>query len=149
MYKHLLIATDGSTISHKGVEHGLGLAKALGSRATIVLITKPFPLEGVTEFTGWVPGENDKLRYEASQKEFVDTVFGDARKSADKVGASAEYIQVSSHSPAEGILDTAKDRGCDLIVMASHGRRGIGRLLLGSQTAEVVHHSGIPVLVVR
>ena len=149
MYKHILIATDGSIVSEKGVDHGLALAKALGSKATVVLVTKPFPMEGMVDVTGWVPGDNDRIRYENSQKEFADTVFATARKSADKAGAQADYVQVSDHSPAEGILDTAKKQGCDIIVMASHGRRGVSRLLLGSQTAEVVHHSTIPVLVVR
>lgn len=149
MYRHILIATDGSELAKKGVGHGLGLAKALGVKATIVLITKPFPLEGVTDFTGWVPGKNDKLRYEASQKEFIDSVFGVARKLADDAGIEAEYINLYNHSAAEGILDAAKTHDCDAIVMASHGRRGLGRLLLGSQTAEVVQNATVPVLVVR
>ncbi len=149
MYNNILIATDGSIISHKGVDHGLALAKALSCNATVVIVTKPFPMEGVIDVTGWVSGENDQIRYDASQKEFADTVLRDARKAAEKLGVEAKYMQVSDHSPAEGILATAKSQGCDLIVMASHGRRGIGRLLLGSQTAEVVHHSTVPVLVVR
>lgn len=149
MYKHILIATDGSILSVKGVDHGFALAKTLGTKATVVIVTKPFPMEGMVDVTGWVPGENDKIRYENSQKEFAATVFEAARKSADKIGAQADYLRVSDQSPAEGILDTAKKQGCDLIVMASHGRRGVSRLLLGSQTAEVVHHSAIPVLVVR
>jgi nucleotide-binding universal stress UspA family protein len=149
MYKHILVATDGSIISQKGVNHGLALAKALECKATVVIVTKPFPMEGVVDVTGWVSGENDKIRYENSQKEFAETVFGAARKSADKIGTEPDYLQVSDHSPAEGLLETAKKHDCDLIVMASHGRRGIGRLLLGSQTAEVVQSAAIPVLVVR
>lgn len=149
MYKNILIATDGSIVSQKGVDHGLSLAKELGSKATIVIVAKPFPMEGMVDVTGWVSGENDKIRYEISQNEFADIVFRSARKSADNIGVQAEYLQASDHSPAEGILDTAKKLGCDIIVMASHGRRGIGRLLLGSQTAEVVQRSAVPVLVVR
>ena len=149
MYKHILIATDGSIASHKGVDHGLALAKSLSCKASLVVVTKPFPMAGIVDVTGWVSGEIDQIRYDASQKEFADTVLADARKAARKIGVEADYAQVSDHSAAEGILQAARDLGCDLIVMASHGRRGIGRLLLGSQTAEVVHHSTIPVLVVR
>lgn len=149
MYRNILIADDGSTISKKGVEHGLSLAKALSAKVSVVLVTRPFPMEGMVDVTGWVAGENDKIRYEASQKEFSETVFAEARKLAEKIGVKADYVVASDHAPAEGILETAKKLGSDLIVMASHGRRGVGRLLLGSQTAEVVHSTTLPVLVVR
>lgn len=149
MYKHILIATDGTIAAQKGVEHGLRLAKALNCKATVVTVTRPFPMAGVLDATGWVAGEADHIRYEAGQKEFAETVFKDARKSAEAAGIQPDYVRVSNHSPAEGLLEAAKAHGCDLIVMASHGRRGIGRLLLGSETAEVLHHSTIPVLVVR
>jgi nucleotide-binding universal stress UspA family protein len=149
MYRNILIADDGSTISKKGVEHGLSLAKALNAKVSVVLVTRPFPMEGMVDVTGWVAGENDKIRYEASQKEFSETVFAEARKLAEKIGVKADYVVASDHAPAEGILETAKKLGSDLIVMASHGRRGVGRLLLGSQTAEVVHSTTLPVLVVR
>jgi nucleotide-binding universal stress UspA family protein len=148
MYKHILIATDGSTIAHKGVEHGLGLAKALNAKATVVFVSRPFPLGGM-EFTGWVAGENDLLRYEASVKEFAERVFGEAKAIAGRIGVTPAYVEVTSDSAAQGILDTAKKEGCDVIAMASHGRRGVGRLLLGSETAEVVHSAHIPVLVIR
>ncbi len=149
MYKHILITTDGSIASHKGVDHGLALAKALSCKATVVIVTKPFPMAGMVDVTGWVSGENDQIRYEASQRDFADTVLGDAMKAAERIGAKAEFVQIPDHSPAEGILEAVATYGCDLIVMASHGRRGLGQLLLGSQTAEVVHRSKIPVLVVR
>lgn len=148
MYKHILIATDGSIIAQKGVEHGLQLAKSVGSKATIVIVTKPYPLQGTT-VTGWVAGDNDIRRYDVSQKEFADTVFGAAKQVADKIGIAPELLQVTADSAAEAIVEQAQELGCDLVVMASHGRRGVGRLLLGSQTAKVVQYAKTPVLVVR
>lgn len=148
MYSHVLIATDGSVIAQKGVEHGLNLAKSVGSKASVVIVTKPFPLQGTT-VTGWVAGDNDIRRYDASQKEFADTVLGAAKQIADKIGIAPELLQVTADSAAEAIVEKAQELGCDLIVMASHGRRGIGRLLLGSQTAKVVQQATTPVLVVR
>lgn len=148
MYSHVLIATDGSIIAQKGVEHGLKLAKSVGGKATIVIVTKPYPLQGTT-VTGWVAGDNDIRRYDASQKEFADTVLGSAKQVADKIGIAPELLQVTADSAAEAIVEKAQELGCDLIVMASHGRRGVGRLLLGSQTAKVVQYAKTPVLVVR
>ncbi|WAX97674.1 universal stress protein [Aminobacter sp. NyZ550] len=148
MYSHILVATDGSIISQKGVEHGLKLAKSVGSKATIVIVTKPFPLQGTT-VTGWVAGDNDIRRYDASQKEFAETILGLAKQVADEIGIAPDLVQVTADSAAEAIVEKAQKLGCDLIVMASHGRRGVGRLLLGSQTAKVVQYAHTPVLVVR
>ncbi|PWK72711.1 universal stress protein [Aminobacter sp. AP02] len=148
MYSHVLIATDGSIIAQKGVEHGLQLAKSVGSKATVVIVTKPYPLQATT-VTGWVAGDNDIRRYDASQKEFADTVLAAAKQTADKIGIAPELVQVTADSAADAIVEQGQELGCDLIVMASHGRRGVGRLLLGSQTAKVVQYAKTPVLVVR
>lgn len=145
MYKHLLITTDGSEVAQKGVDQGLALAKGLGAQATLLTVTEPFPVYAVA--SGYVPAEF--ADYDNIQKEFADRVLGAAKQAAEAAGVNAQTLYVPNRHPAEAILDTAKSRGCDVIVMASHGRRGLGRLVLGSQTAEVLTHAKLPVLVVR
>lgn len=149
MYKHILISTDGSEVSQKGVDHGLSLAKGLGAKVTIVTVTERFPIYAGAAGAGWVPGPNEMAEYDAAQKAAADKVLADAKAAADRLGVEAETVHVPEAQPAEAILATAKDRGCSLIAMSSHGRRGLGRLLLGSQTSEVLAHSPVPVLVVR
>jgi nucleotide-binding universal stress UspA family protein len=146
MYKHILIATDGSEVARKGVDHGLSLAKSLGAKATIVMVTERWPVYAGPE---WMPGPTEMAEYEARQKEAATTVLADVKAAADRLGIAAETVHVPEALPAEAIVATATERHCDLIVMASHGRRGLRRLLLGSQTSEVLVSSPVPVLVVR
>jgi len=150
MYRHILIPTDGSELAQKGVEHGLSLAKSLGSEVVIVVVTEPFPLSaGAAAAGGWLPGPAEVQQYQSAQKSFAEEILANVKAAADKMGVSSVTVHIPDRRPAEEILETAKARGCSLIVMASHGRRGISRLLLGSQTAEVLAHSPVPVLVVR
>jgi nucleotide-binding universal stress UspA family protein len=149
LYKHILISTDGSELAQRGVDHGLSLAKALGSKVTIVTVTEAFSVQGTATVTGWVAGRNDIERYNADRAEFAKTILAPAKAGAEKMGVAADILHVSNDSAAEGIVESAEKHGCDLIVMSSHGRRGVQRLLLGSQTAEVLYASKIPVLVVR
>jgi Universal stress protein UspA and related nucleotide-binding proteins len=149
MYGHILIATDGSDVATRGVDHGLSLAKALGARVTVVFATEPFPFPSRAIGAGWSATATDMERYEASQKDYAEGVLKAVRDRADAMGVKAETVHVPDAHPATAIIDTAKARDCSLIVMASHGRRGIGRLILGSQTAEVLSHSPVPVHVVR
>lgn len=149
MYKHILISTDGSEVAQKGVDHGLSLAKSLGAKVTIVTVTERFPIYAGAAGAGWVPGPDEMAQYEAGQKEAADRVLAEAKAAADKIGVDAETVHVPDAQPAEAIIAAAKDRSCGLIAMSSHGRRGLGRLLLGSQTSEVLAHSHVPVLVVR
>lgn len=139
MYKHILIATDGSELAQKGVDQGLALAKDLGSTVKVISVADPYPLQSAITRESW----------NEAQKHHADAALNTARAAADRLGVKIDVVFASDHSPAEAIVDTSKKLGCDLIVMASHGRRGVSRLLLGSQTAEVVHSSSIPVLVVR
>lgn len=150
MYKHILISTDGSEVAQKGVDHGLALAKDLGARVTVITVTESFPVyasAGAGVGAGWVPLE--MADYDKVQQEFADRVLGGASQTAGQLGVTIEPLHISNAQPAEAIIEAATSRGCDLITMASHGRRGLGRLLLGSQTSEVVTRSPIPVLVVR
>lgn len=150
MYKHILAPTDGSEVASKGMEEGLSLAKALGARVTIINVSERYPVypDGLGLAT---PGLSGTMLADlmASQEETAKAILEAAKQAADRIGVTAETLHVSDTPPAEAILEAAKARNCDLIVMASHGRRGLGRLVLGSKTAEVVVQSPIPVLVVR
>ena len=139
MYRHILITTDGSELAQRGVDHGFALAKSLDSKVTVLTVTEPYPLQSAATVDSWT----------TAQKEHAEAALARAKAAASKMGVNAELVQTSDASPAEAIVETAKKLDCNLIVMASHGRRGVSRLLLGSQTAEVVHSSAIPVLVVR
>ena len=146
MYKHILISTDGSEVARKGVDHGLSLAKSVGAKVTIVTVTERFPIYPGPD---WIPGPTEMADYDARQKEWAVKVLAYVKAAADRLGVDAETIHVAEAQPAEAIITTATKRQCNLIVMASHGRRGLGRLLLGSQTSEVLVGSPVPVLVVR
>jgi nucleotide-binding universal stress UspA family protein len=139
VYKHILIATDGSELAQKGVDQGLALAKDLGSTVKVISVADTYPLQSAITREAW----------DEAQKSHANEALSAARAAALRLGVKVEVVFASDHSPAEAIVETSKKLGCDLIVMASHGRRGVSRLLLGSQTAEVVHSSSIPVLVVR
>ena len=149
MYSHILIATDGSERAQMGVDHGISLAKALSAKVTFVMVTEPFPVAAGATASGWVAGPNDISRYEQGQKEFAGGILEKARAAAEKAGVTANVVHVADRWPSDAIVEIAAKEGSTLIVMASHGRRGLGRLLLGSQTVEVLTHSKVPVLVVR
>ena len=147
MYKHILISTDGSDVAQKGVDHGLSLAKNLDARVTIITVTERLP--GYAGMGEWIPAPQEIAGYEAGRKEAADKILAAAEALADKMGVKAEVLHVSDAAPADAIIEAAQAKHCSLITMASHGRRGLGRLLLGSQTAEVLARSPVPVLVVR
>lgn len=149
MYKHILIPTDGSEVAQKGVDHGLSLAKILGAKVTIVTVTEPFLYHAGAGGDGSAPLPAHLSSYEDDQKGYADQLLAKVGEAAGKLGVSATLFHMPDAQPAEAIVETAKTEGCSLIVMASHGRRGLGRLLLGSQTAEVLMYSPVPVLVVR
>ena len=148
MYKHILIATDGSELAAKGVEHGLALAKPLGARVTVLTVTEPLPAEAVDD------AKRESVRdplgeYERQMDQYVATLMKGAKATASGLGIAIEISRETDTSPAEAIVRSARLNGCDLIVTSSHGRRGINKLLLGSQTSEVLARTTIPVLVVR
>ncbi len=149
MYQHILLSTDGSELAQHGLDHGLSLAKALGAKVTILTATEPFPFSSRAVGAGWVVTDGDLATYEKGQKDYALGILKDAAEAAKKIGVAAETVHVADAHPATAIMEAAKAKGASLIVMASHGRRGLGRLLLGSQTAEVLAHSPVPVLVVR
>ncbi len=149
MYDHILLPTDGSELAHHGVEQGLSLARALGSKVTIIVATEPFPIQATATGSGWVASSSDFETYDQSQKQFAEEVLAAAKAEAGKAGIEADTVHVPDAFAAAAIVETAQRLGCGLIVIASHGRRGFKRLLLGSQTAEVLATATVPVLVVR
>ena len=145
VYTHILISTDGSALAQRGVDHGLSLAKALGSKVTIITVTEPLPVLA----TGDGAWARDLKGYEADQTKFAEGVLSAVKASAAKMQLEVNTAHVSNSYPASAIVDTAQKLGCNLIVMASHGRRGIKKVLLGSQTSDVLVTATVPVLVIH
>lgn len=145
MFKHLLIATDGSELSNKAVEQGLSLARGLSAKVTVVTVTEPFAASVPAEVAVVFSRED----YEKAVVSSAERILQGVSAAATANGVPCEIVHVKNQYPAEGILDLAKTRECDLIVMASHGRRGIPRLVLGSEANRVVTQSTVPVLICR
>jgi nucleotide-binding universal stress UspA family protein len=145
MYKNLLIATDGSELAGNAVAQGLALAKALGARVTIVTVTEPWATDAPPELMS----EPFVLQYESAQAERADKILAAASASAKQVGMTCSTLHVRDSYAAEGILTAARDNSSDLIVMSSHGRRGLAKFILGSQANEVLAKTTFPVLICR
>jgi nucleotide-binding universal stress UspA family protein len=144
MYKRILFPTDGSDITTKALEHALALARLTGAELRVLAVKEPFPYSAISEMQPVPPQEF----FDAQER------VGAARVKAATAAAAAAGVTCQGHTveglhPWEAILDHAKATDCDLIVMASHGRRGVSALLLGSETQKVLTHSKLPVLVVR
>jgi nucleotide-binding universal stress UspA family protein len=146
MYRHILIPTDGSELVEHAVTNGLSLAKSVGAKVTVIVVEQPFNWLSVSETqTQWALEE---LAKHAEQiKKHAASVLNSAADAAKQAGVSCDTIQVENEQPYKAIIATAADRGCDLIVMASHGRSGLSAVVLGSVTNKVLTHTKIPVLV--
>ena len=144
MYKHILIATDGSELASKAVAVGLELAKSLNARTTAVNVTEPWSATVTGEPTLMSP----IINYDEFAAKTALHILSTVRGAASEAGVECETLHVSGF-PAESIVETAQANGCDLVVMASHGRRGFSKLLLGSQTTRVLALATMPVLVCR
>jgi nucleotide-binding universal stress UspA family protein len=143
MYKHILIPTDGSELSEKAVKHGIAIAKETKAEITGIMVSMPFYVFASD------PDVLPQELYEKSTTSFANKCLNELKNTAEGVGVPCNIIHVEHTQPYQGILDAAKQEGCDLIVMASHGRRGISAIVLGSETVKVLTHSSIPVLVYR
>ena len=144
MFKHILVPVDGSETSLSAVEKAIGLAKAFDSEVTAIYVIDPYPFTGVgTEFAY---GQD---QYLAVAKAEAATSLEAARATLQDAGVNAGALVVDGHSVHRSILETAQSIGADLIVMGSHGRRGIEKLVLGSVTQRVLGDTHLPVLVVR
>ena len=144
MFAHILIASDGSELAEKAVAQGLELAKQLDAKVLVATVTDPW-----TEVAGSLPTQSLIKAYEKAENTNAGRITSAICESARKKGVSCASSHVWGKRPADGIIDAAKTNNCDLIIMASHGRRGLERLLLGSVAHEVLVRSTIPVLVCR
>ena len=145
MFKNILVATDGSDLAAKAVEQGILFAKEIGAKITAVTVTEPFHLLSVApsqlEYT--------PIEYEKHFKAHAAKVLGVVSDAAKLAGVISETLHVEHEQIYQAIIEAAEARRCDLIVMASHGRRGVSAVVLGSETVKVLTHSTIPVLVYR
>ncbi len=144
MFQRILVPTDGSDITAKAVTTAISLAKAVGAKVYTISVKEPFPYSAISEMQPTPPQEFfDAQERIAAQR--VQTVV----TSCKAAGLACEAHTVEALHPWEAIIDHAKQQNCDLLVMASHGRRGVAALLLGSETQKVLTHSQVPVLIVR
>lgn len=148
MYKHILIATDGSPLAAKGVKAGVRLARALGARVTGVSVMQPY-LAAVYSDTSMYMTPAAVADFEKAGKAQAKKALAVVERAAHAAGVRCTTRSVEELQPWQGILKAARKLRCDLVVMASHGRGGLGGALLGSQTSRVLAHSRIPVLVIR
>lgn len=147
MYQRILVATDGSTLSKKAVTSAIELAATCGA---VLIALKVVPRYPQAYFEGSIPlPVEDIARVEKQWMESAQSLLAAVEKSAKAKGVSSQAVTVKSDVVSDAIIAAAKKHKAELIVMASHGRKGIKRLLLGSETLQVLTHSHIPVLVLR
>ncbi|MGV8853559.1 MAG: universal stress protein [Devosia sp.] len=149
MFTKLLIATDGSALGSKALQAGLELARLHG--ASVIVMTASDPIDAIigTDGIGGINAGPIVAQLEERYAAEAASILEAARKEAVQAGVAVETLHVPLHRPADAIVQTVLEKACDTIVMGSHGRRGIGRLLLGSQAAEVLARAAVPVLVVK
>ena len=148
MYKRILIAIDGTELANRGLQEGLKLAQVTGAKIDLVTVSEPWSI-GMYDAMGWSVGYEASDEYRNEREQNAQNILQPALQTAAEAGIPAEPHHVLDHYAAEGILLAAKENHAELIVMSSHGRRGMSRVLLGSQTVEVLTGSNVPVLVVR
>lgn len=148
MYKNILVPTDGSRLSAKAVKAAARLAKALGARLTGVYVIPPYVPPMYGEAVVYVPEVSPKRYKELSEKE-AKKALAVIENQAKTAAVPCKTVSITADQAWQGIIRTARARKCDVIVMASHGRRGLSGLLLGSETTKVLTHSKTPVLVCR
>ncbi len=145
MYKHLLLPTDGSPLSEDAVRRGVQFAQQLNARVTGFYAMPEFEIVSYT----MAMVEDNKEVFVRQARERATKMLDAVQAMAAQAGVQCDTVTVASDTPYQAIVQTATERGCDLILMASHGRRGIKGFLLGSETTKVLTHSTIPVLVHR
>jgi nucleotide-binding universal stress UspA family protein len=145
MYKNILIATDGSSLSARAVEHGTNLAKAVGATVLLLTVAERFHVFALeADQLGETPAS-----FREHMQKHAERTLSEASEIARRIGVDAATLHMEDAAPYQAIIRTAEGQRCDLIVMASHGRGGVSALFLGSETMKVLSHSKIPVLVVR
>ena len=147
MYKRILVPTDGSTLSKKAIKSAVELASSVGAEVVALNVVPRYP---VSYFEGGINVPTTEVaRIEKQWTEHGQALADQVEKAAESAGVKARAITVRSDLVAETILAAARKHKCDLVVMASHGRKGLKRLLLGSETQHVLTHGNVPVLVLR
>ena len=144
MYQRILVPTDGSEITAKAVATAVSLAKLSGASLVALCVKEPFPYSAISEMQPVPPQE-----FYDAQERIASARVKAVLDAAAAAGLACDGATVEALHPWEAILDAAKQKGCDLVVMASHGRRGMAALLIGSETSRVLTHSTLPVLVVK
>jgi nucleotide-binding universal stress UspA family protein len=145
MYTSILIPTDGSELAGKAVQHGIALAKVTGAKVTVLTVLPPFH----TLTTDAQMIEDTPAEYKVRMQKHAEKTLGLVASAAQAANVACAAVRVEDEHPYRAIIDTATTKGCDLIVMASHGRHGVSALVLGSETVKVLTHCKIPVLVYR
>ena len=143
MFKHILLPTDGSSLSEAAIRKGIQFSKSIGARVTGFYAMPEFHV--FTYKTEMLEDTKEQFARDskAHAKKYLDVI----EKAANDAGVVCDTVLATSDEPYEAIIQTAQDQGCDLIMMASHGRRGVRALLLGSETHKVLTHTKLPVLV--
>lgn len=147
MFKHILVPTDGSALSESTVARAVSFAKEAGARITFFYAQPDFPMPIYGEGALIDPTTPEQFAKSAAAE--AEAILSKAKDAANAAGVAADSDSTVNEVPYEAIIDAADRHGCDLIFMASHGRRGIAGLLLGSETQKVLTHSKTPVLVYR
>jgi nucleotide-binding universal stress UspA family protein len=145
MYHNILIPTDGSPLSTVAVEHSMDFARDANAKVTVLTVVSPFHAFS----TDAEQLSDTRDEYERRTRTHAAEILTDAQLKAKARGVPCDVVQTENDSPYEVIIEAAEKRGCDLIAMASHGRRGIAAVVLGSETLKVLTHSKVPVLVYR
>ncbi len=145
MYHHILIPTDGSPLATVAVEHSMDFARDAGAKVTVLTVVSPFHVFS----TDAAQLTDTRAEYERQARTHAAEILTDAQLKAKAQGVPCEVVHLESDAPYDAIIKAAEKRGCDLIAMASHGRRGVAAIVLGSETLKVLTHSKIPVLVYR
>ena len=144
MYKRILVPTDGSELTGRAVAAALGLAKALAAEVHTLCVKEPFPYGAVAEMQPTPPQEFFDAQERAAARHVRAVI-----DACDAAGVTCHAETIEGLQPWEAIVEHAEKKGCDLLVMGSHGRGGFAALFLGSETQDVLKHTKIPVLVVR
>jgi nucleotide-binding universal stress UspA family protein len=144
MFRRILVPTDGSEVTVKAVSTAVSLAKSVGAKVYTISVKEPFPYSAISEMQPTPPQEFFDAQERIASKRVQAVV-----ETCTAAGIACEAHTVEALHPWEAIIDHAKSQECDLVVMASHGRRGVSALLLGSETQKVLTHCKVPVLIVR
>lgn len=144
MFKHILVPVDGSPTAQLAIQKAIGLAKAFDARVSAIFVIDPYPFTGVG--TDFAYGQAEYLSAATAE---ANTAIKAAKTAFEEAGVSVETNVIEAHAAWRGVVDAAESGHADLIVMGSHGRRGLEKLVLGSVTQAVLAHTKLPVLVVR